>query len=85
MALVTDENNCKEWIKDKLTPVAPRSIKQTLSFQERMKIAEKTYVYISLQEAEEELLKMKVKEDQKKIIYMYRYYKWVFTKFISCM
>ena len=51
MASVTDENNYKEWIKNKLTPVVPRSIKQTLSFQERMKIAEKTYVYISLQEA----------------------------------
>ena len=67
MASVTDEHNYKEWIKNKLTPVVPRSIKQTLSFPERMKIAEETYVSISLQEAEEELLKMKVKEDQKKL------------------
>ena len=67
MASVTDENNYKEWIKNKLTPVVPRSIKQTLSFQERMKIAEETFVSLSLQEAEEELLKMKVKEDQKKL------------------
>ena len=67
MASVTDENNYKEWIKNKLTPVVPRSIKQNLSFQERMKIAEDTFVSISLQEAEEELLKMELKGDQKKI------------------
>ena len=67
MASVTDENNYKEWIKNKLTPVVPRSIKQNLSFQERVKIAEDTFVSISLKEAEENLLKMEIKEDQKKI------------------
>ena len=67
MASVTDENNYKEWIKNKLTPVVPRSIRTTQSFKERMKIAEETFVSISLQEAEEELLKMEVKEDTKKI------------------
>ena len=70
MASVTDENNYKEWIKNKLTPVVPRSIIQNLSFKERMKIAEDTFVSISLQEAEEELLKMEIKEDQKKFIYV---------------
>ena len=67
MASVTDENNYKEWIKNKLTPVVPRSIRTTQSFKERMKIAEETFVSISLQEAEEELLKMEVKEDTKKL------------------
>ena len=67
MASVTDENNYHEWIKNKLTPVVPRSVNQNLSFKERMKIAEETFVSISLQEAEEELLKMEVKNDQKKI------------------
>ena len=70
MASVTDENNYKEWIKNKLTPVVPRSIRTTQSFKERMKIAEETFVSISLQEAEEELLKMEVKEDTKKYIYV---------------
>lgn len=67
MASVTDEKNYKEWIKNKLTPVVPRSVKQYISFKDRLKIAEETFVAISLQEAEEELLKMEVKEDQKKI------------------
>ena len=67
MTSVTDETNYKEWIKHKLTPVVPRSVRQNLNFKERMKIAEETFVSISLQEAEEELLKMGIKEDQKKI------------------
>ena len=67
MASVTDESNYKEWIKHKLTPVVPRSIGQNLSFKERMKIAEDTFVSISLQEAEEELMKMENKENMNKI------------------
>lgn len=67
MASVTDEKNYKEWIKNKLTPVIPRSVKQNLDFKERMKIAEETFVSISLQEAEEELLKTEIKPEQKKI------------------
>ena len=67
MASVTDETNYKEWIKNKLTPVVPRSIRTNLSFKERIKIAEDTFVSISLQEAEEELLKMDPKEIAKKI------------------
>ena len=67
MASVTDETNYKEWIKHKLTPVVPRSVRQNLNFKERMKIAEETFVSISLQEAEEELLKMEIKENQKKL------------------
>lgn len=68
MASVTDENNYKKWIDNKLTPVVPRSVRQTISFKERMKIAEETFVSISLQEAEEELLKPdEIKNYQKKI------------------
>ena len=67
MASVTDEKNYKEWIKNKLTPVIPRSVKQNLDFKERMKIAEETFVSISLQEAEEELLKIEITPEQKKI------------------
>ena len=67
MASVTDEKNYHEWIKNKLTPVIPRSVKQNLDFNSRMKIAEETFVSISLQETEEELLKREIKPDQKKI------------------
>ena len=68
MASVTDENNYHEWIKNKLIPVVPRSIRQNLDFPSRMKIAEETFVSVSLQEADEELLKTEeVKPDQKKI------------------
>lgn len=67
MASVTDEKNYHEWIKNKLTPVIPRSVKQNLDFNSRMKISEETFVSISLQEAEEELLKREIKPDQKKI------------------
>ena len=67
MSSVTNEKNYLEWIKNKLTPVVPRSIRQNLSFKERMKIAEVTFVSISLEEAEKELLKWEVKKDQKKI------------------
>ena len=67
MSSVTNENNYFQWIKNKLTPVVPRSIRQNLSFKERMKIAEVTFVSISLEEAEKELLKWEVKKDQKKI------------------
>jgi IMP dehydrogenase/GMP reductase len=67
MASVTDEKNYKVWIDNKLTPVIPRSVKQNIDFKSRMKLAEETFVSISLQEAEEELLKMEVKPDQKKI------------------
>lgn len=67
MASVTDEKNYKEWLKNKLTPVIPRSVKQNLDFISRIKLAEETFVSISLQEAEEELLKWEIKPEQKKI------------------
>ena len=70
MASVTDETNYKKWIENKLTPVVPRSVKQTLSFKERMKIAEETFVSISLQEAEEELLKPEEIKNYTKKIYI---------------
>ena len=65
--MASDEKNYKVWIDNKLTPVIPRSVKQNIDFKSRMKLAEETFVSISLQEAEEELLKMEVKPDQKKI------------------
>lgn len=52
MASVTDEKNYKVWIENGLTPVVPRSVMQTLSFDERMKIAKETFVSISLKEAQ---------------------------------
>lgn len=56
MATVTDENNYKTWIDNKLTPVVPRSVQTRLSFKERMDIAKETFVSISLQEATNELM-----------------------------
>ena len=53
MASVTDEKNYKVWMDNKLTPVIPRSVKQNIDFNSRMKLAEETFVSISLQEAEE--------------------------------
>ena len=67
MGSVTDENNYPKWIENKLTPVVPRSVKQNISFEQRLKIAEETFVSFSLQEAEEELLKIEIKPGQKKI------------------
>ena len=67
MASVTDEKNYKVWIQNGLTPVIPRSVRQNLDFKARMKLAEETFVSISLQEAEEELLKMEITPNQRKI------------------
>ena len=83
MGSVTDEKNYHKWIENKLTPVVPRSVKQNLSFEERMKIAEETFVSISLQEAEEELLKTQVMPDQKKNIYLHRHCQWKLNELIS--
>ena len=62
MASVTDENNYKVWIKNGLTPVVPRSVQQRLNFEERMDIATKTFVSVSLAEAENELYQYLSKE-----------------------
>ncbi len=70
MASVTDEKNYQEWIKNKLTPVVPRSVKINLDFPSRMKIAEETFVSVSLQEAEEELLKTEELNPEQKKIYI---------------
>lgn len=56
MASVTDEKNYKVWIENGLTPVVPRSVMQTLSFDERMKIAKETFVSISLKEAQNDFI-----------------------------
>lgn len=60
MASVTDEKNYKIWIENGLTPVVPRSVGQRLTFEERMKIAETTFVSVSLQESINELTKYNI-------------------------
>lgn len=50
MESVTDENNYKTWIDNKLTPVIPRSVMQRLNIEERIEIAKTTFVSFSLQE-----------------------------------
>jgi IMP dehydrogenase/GMP reductase len=62
MASVTDQNNYKTWIENKLTPVVPRSVQKSennpggLTFDERMELAKETFVSVSLKEAQNELL-----------------------------
>ena len=57
MASVTDQNNYKVWIENKVTPVVPRSVQKSdsnpngLTFDERMDLAKETFVSISLKEA----------------------------------
>ena len=61
MASVTDQNNYKTWIDNKLTPVIPRSVQKSdnnpngLTFEERMELAKETFVSVSLKEAQNEL------------------------------
>ena len=61
MASVTDQNNYKTWIENKLTPVVPRSVQKSennpngLIFEERMELAKETFVSVSLKEADEDL------------------------------
>jgi NAD(P)H-dependent flavin oxidoreductase YrpB (nitropropane dioxygenase family) len=61
MASVTDQNNYKIWIDNKLTPVVPRSVQKSennpngLTFDERMEIAKETFISVSLKEAQNEL------------------------------
>lgn len=61
MASVTDQNNYKTWIDNKLTPVVPRSVQKSennpdgLTFEDRMEIAKETFVSVSLKEAQNEL------------------------------
>ena len=61
MASVTDQNNYKTWIKNKLTPVVPRSVQKSennpngLTFEERMEVSKETFVSVSLKEADEDL------------------------------
>ena len=51
MASVTDEDNYKIWIDNKVTPVVPRSVMMRLNINQRLEIAKTTFVSISLQEA----------------------------------
>ena len=50
MGAVTDENNYGKWIENKLTPVIPRSVGTRLSVANRLKLAETTFVSLSLSE-----------------------------------
>lgn len=62
MASVTDQNNYKTWIENKLTPVVPRSVQKSennpngLIFEERMELAKETFVSVSLKEAQTDLI-----------------------------
>lgn len=62
MASVTDQNNYKTWIENKLTPVVPRSVQKSennpngLTFEERMELAKETFVSVSLKEAQNDLI-----------------------------
>lgn len=51
MASVTDANNYKIWIDNKVTPVIPRSIMNKYSIHDRLKFAKETFVSFSLNEA----------------------------------
>lgn len=68
MASVTDQNNYKVWIENKLTPVIPRSVQKSennpngLTFKKRMELAKETFVSISLKEAQVDLLEYLEKE-----------------------
>lgn len=67
MASVTDQNNYKTWIENKLTPVVPRSVQKSeknpngLTFEQRMELAKETFVSVSLKEAQVDLLKYFIK------------------------
>lgn len=52
MAAVTDEKNYKTWIKNKVTPVVPRSVQGRLTIDERLNISKETFVSFSLSEVE---------------------------------
>jgi len=62
MASVTDQNNYKVWIENKLTPLIPRSVQKSgqnpdgLSFADRIQLAKETFVSFSLKEAQEHLI-----------------------------
>lgn len=62
MASITDQNNYKTWIENKLTPVVPRSVQKSennpngLTFEERMELAKETFVSVSLKEARANLM-----------------------------
>ena len=62
MASVTDQNNYKTWIENKLTPVVPRSVQKSennpngLAFEERMELSKETFVSVSLKEAQTDLI-----------------------------
>jgi hypothetical protein len=53
MAAVTDENNYKVWIDNKITPVIPRSIQGNVSLMGRLNLSKETFVSFSLQEVKD--------------------------------
>ena len=50
MSSVTDDNNYKVWIENKITPVIPRSVMGKLSISERLNLSKDTFVSFSLSE-----------------------------------
>lgn len=63
MASVTDENNYKTWINNKVTPVVPRSVQNRMSLTDRIILAKETFVSFSLNEAKELLQVLKYVDD----------------------
>lgn len=50
MSSVTDENNYKVWIENKITPVIPRSVMGELMVSQRLNLSKETFVSFSLSE-----------------------------------
>lgn len=50
MSSVTDENNYKVWIENKITPVIPRSVMGELMVSQRLSLSKETFVSFSLSE-----------------------------------
>lgn len=52
MESVIDENNYRIFLENKITPVIPRTVQQRLNIQERLLLAQETFVSFSLAEAQ---------------------------------
>jgi hypothetical protein len=59
---VTDENNYKVWMNNKVIPVVPRSIRNNVSLEKSLEIAKETFVSLSKSEGKT-LLKSEIKFD----------------------
>lgn len=50
MSSVTDDNNYKVWVENKITPVIPRSVMGKLMVSQRLNLSKETFVSFSLSE-----------------------------------